>query len=245
MVKRMLVDSNHPEETRVVIVDGTKLESFDLETSTKKQNKGNIYLAKIIRVEPSLQAAFVDYGGDRHGFLAFSEIHPDYYQIPVADREALVEEARVHAQSLSSDDEPLISGEKQTDNVKVKYKDIAASRAIPLSSSNILSADVEGAPAAKAEPKTETAPEAKGEPKTEVEKNTALQQKNGLEERSEVDISEPSTTSTVLTEDIQKQSDVDTKDAQKTGVEEVGGDDVEDDDSWDDSSEEEDEDYSF
>src|SRR5437667_6087721 len=89
MAKRMLIDSTHPEETRVVVVqNGNRLEEFDFETSTKKQIKGNIYLAKITRVEPSLQAAFVDYGGNRHGFLAFSEIHPDYYRIPVSDRSA-------------------------------------------------------------------------------------------------------------------------------------------------------------
>ena len=91
MTKKMLIDATHVEETRVVIVDGTKLDELDIETSTKKQLKGNIYLAKVARVEPSLQAAFVDYGGNRHGFLAFNEIHPDYYQIPVADREALKE----------------------------------------------------------------------------------------------------------------------------------------------------------
>ncbi|CAA7617293.1 Ribonuclease E [Magnetospirillum sp. LM-5] len=90
MVKRMLIDATHPEETRVVVVNGTRLEELDVETSTKRQIKGNIYLAKIVRVEPSLQAAFVDYGGNRHGFLAFSEIHPDYFQIPVADRQALL-----------------------------------------------------------------------------------------------------------------------------------------------------------
>src|SRR6188472_3016645 len=84
MAKRMLVDATHPEETRVVVV-GNRVEEFDFETSTKKQLKGNIYLARVTRVEPSLQAAFVEYGGNRHGFLAFSEIHPDYYQIPVAD----------------------------------------------------------------------------------------------------------------------------------------------------------------
>ncbi len=96
MVKRMLIDATHPEETRVVVLDGTRLEEFDVETSTKKQNKSNIYLAKVVRVEPSLQAAFVDYGGGRHGFLAFSEIHPDYYQIPVADRERLLAEVQRH-----------------------------------------------------------------------------------------------------------------------------------------------------
>ncbi len=91
MTKRMLIDGTHAEETRVVVLDGNRLEDFDVETSTKKQLKGNIYLAKVVRVEPSLQAAFVEYGGNRHGFLAFSEIHPDYYQIPVADRQRLLE----------------------------------------------------------------------------------------------------------------------------------------------------------
>ncbi|HTV88322.1 MAG TPA: Rne/Rng family ribonuclease [Stellaceae bacterium] len=88
MAKRMLIDAAHPEETRVVVTSGTRLEDFDFESSTKKQVKGNIYLAKVTRVEPSLQAAFIDYGGNRHGFLAFSEIHPDYYRIPVGDRRA-------------------------------------------------------------------------------------------------------------------------------------------------------------
>ncbi|MEN0074504.1 MAG: S1 RNA-binding domain-containing protein, partial [Paracraurococcus sp.] len=83
MTKRMLIDASHAEETRVVVLDGNRLEEFDLEAATKRPLKGNIYLAKVVRVEPSLQAAFVEYGGNRHGFLAFSEIHPDYYQIPV------------------------------------------------------------------------------------------------------------------------------------------------------------------
>src|SRR5918996_621466 len=91
MTKRMLIDAAHPEETRVVVINNGQLEEFEFESSTKKQLKGNIYLAKVTRVEPSLQAAFVDYGGQRHGFLAFSEIHPDYYQIPQADRKLLQE----------------------------------------------------------------------------------------------------------------------------------------------------------
>lgn len=98
MTKKMLIDATHAEETRVVVLDGTKVDEFDFESLNKKQLAGNIYLAKVTRVEPSLQAAFVDYGGNRHGFLAFSEIHPDYYQIPKADREALLaEEARPRA----------------------------------------------------------------------------------------------------------------------------------------------------
>src|SRR5436190_7421076 len=92
MANQMLSDAAHAEETRVVVVDGSRVEEFDFESSNRKQLRGNIYLAKVTRVEPSLQAAFVEYGGNRHGFLAFNEIHPDYYQIPVADRQALIEE---------------------------------------------------------------------------------------------------------------------------------------------------------
>ncbi len=92
MTKRMLIDASHPEETRVAILDGNRLEAFDFESATRKQLKGNVYLARVTRVEPSLQACFVEYGGNRQGFLAFSEIHPDYYQIPIADREALLRE---------------------------------------------------------------------------------------------------------------------------------------------------------
>ncbi|UWQ44174.1 Rne/Rng family ribonuclease [Leisingera aquaemixtae] len=105
MANKMLIDATHAEETRVVVVDGNKVEEFDFESENKRQLAGNIYLAKVTRVEPSLQAAFVDYGGNRHGFLAFSEIHPDYYQIPVADREALMEEERAYAEAMRARDE--------------------------------------------------------------------------------------------------------------------------------------------
>lgn len=133
----MLIDATHVEETRVVIVDGTKLDELDIETSTKKQLKGNIYLAKVARVEPSLQAAFVDYGGNRHGFLAFNEIHPDYYQIPVADREALKEallaedkddehETESDAETESAEDEE--SDERIVETVSENEADEVAAR---------------------------------------------------------------------------------------------------------------------
>ncbi|WP_108837855.1 ribonuclease E/G [Tateyamaria sp. Alg231-49] len=105
MAKKMLIDATHAEETRVVVVDGNKVEEFDFESENKRQLAGNIYLARVTRVEPSLQAAFVDYGGNRHGFLAFSEIHPDYYQIPVADRQALMEEERAYVEAQKARDE--------------------------------------------------------------------------------------------------------------------------------------------
>src|SRR4051812_10364467 len=105
MHNKMLIDATHPEETRVVVVRGNRVEEFDFEPAQRKQLRGNIYLAKVTRVEPSLQAAFVEYGGNRHGFLAFSEIHPDYYQIPVADRQALIEaDARAARDEDESDD---------------------------------------------------------------------------------------------------------------------------------------------
>jgi ribonuclease E len=105
MANKMLIDATHPEETRVVVLRGNRVEEFDFESAQRKQLRGNIYLAKVTRVEPSLQAAFVDYGGNRHGFLAFSEIHPDYYQIPVADRQALIdEEGRAQRAADDEDD---------------------------------------------------------------------------------------------------------------------------------------------
>ena len=105
MPKKMLIDATHAEETRVVVVDGNKVEEFDFESENRRQLAGNIYLAKVTRVEPSLQAAFVDYGGNRHGFLAFSEIHPDYYQIPIADRQALMEEEQAYAEAQQRQEE--------------------------------------------------------------------------------------------------------------------------------------------
>jgi len=112
MSMRMLIDARHPEETRVAVVKGNRIEEFDFESAEHKQLKGNIYLAKVTRVEPSLQAAFVDYGGNRHGFLAFSEIHPDYYQIPKADREALLREEAEHA----AEEERLRAAEYDADD---------------------------------------------------------------------------------------------------------------------------------
>ncbi|MFZ1741758.1 MAG: S1 RNA-binding domain-containing protein, partial [Pontixanthobacter sp.] len=117
MATRMLIDARHSEETRVAVLKGNRIEEFDFESAEHKQIKGNIYLAKVTRVEPSLQAAFVDFGGNRHGFLAFSEIHPDYYQIPKEDREALLadeaeaaeEEARLRAEE---EDEGYVPGDE-------------------------------------------------------------------------------------------------------------------------------------
>ncbi|MEM8789951.1 MAG: ribonuclease E/G [Pseudomonadota bacterium] len=128
MAKKMLIDATHAEETRVVVVEGNKVEEFDFESLNKRQLAGNIYLAKVTRVEPSLQAAFVDYGGNRHGFLAFSEIHPDYYQIPVADREALLaEEAALEQAAGDEEDEKPKSRGRGRSRSRSRSKSSAAS----------------------------------------------------------------------------------------------------------------------
>ncbi|MEI8296005.1 MAG: ribonuclease E/G, partial [Alphaproteobacteria bacterium] len=125
MSKTMLIDATHPEEVRVAVVDGHRLEEYDSESTSKKNIKGNIYLAKIIRIEPSLQAAFVEYGSNRHGFLPFGEIHPDYYQIPINDREKLlvpvaVEDATdAEAGELFEGDDPI---ERAPRNPQYRYK---------------------------------------------------------------------------------------------------------------------------
>ena len=132
MTKRMLIDATHAEETRVVVLDGNRLEDYDVETSTKQQLKGNIYLAKVVRVEPSLQAAFVEYGGNRHGFLAFGEIHPDYYQIPVADRQRLLEmqEAEAREDEEAEDEAGETDAARQPQTVDTSGDAAAADAAV-------------------------------------------------------------------------------------------------------------------
>lgn len=143
MAKKMLIDATHAEETRVVVVDGNKVEEFDFESENKRQLAGNIYLAKVTRVEPSLQAAFVDYGGNRHGFLAFSEIHPDYYQIPVADREALLEEERAYAEALKAREEDD-SKPKRSRRSRSRSKAAQADNGDVVESSDVVSDGISG-----------------------------------------------------------------------------------------------------
>ena len=170
MAKKMLIDATHAEETRVVVVDGNKVEEFDFESQNKRQIAGNIYLAKVTRVEPSLQAAFVDYGGNRHGFLAFSEIHPDYYQIPVADREALMAEEKAYAEAMAAEAEQEAQKPKRTR--KRRAKPAAQHSSDPIETRDVtavdgmetidLSADEEGQAAASLleDNLSEAAPEA-------------------------------------------------------------------------------------
>ncbi|MCP5086006.1 MAG: Rne/Rng family ribonuclease [Rhodobacteraceae bacterium] len=146
MPKKMLIDATHAEETRVVVVDGNKVEEFDFESENKRQLAGNIYLAKVTRVEPSLQAAFIDYGGNRHGFLAFSEIHPDYYQIPVADREKLLKEEAEYARAMAEEDareKPKSKSRSSSRSRKSRAaKDGASSDADEVVSSDVIDVDV-------------------------------------------------------------------------------------------------------
>jgi ribonuclease E len=148
MAKKMLIDATHAEETRVVVVDGNKVEEFDFESQKKRQLAGNIYLAKITRVEPSLQAAFVDYGGNRHGFLAFSEVHPDYYQIPVADREALMAEEKAYTESMAAeaereDQKPKRNRRRRSQTADQKSDDPVKTREVE-SADGMETIDIEG-----------------------------------------------------------------------------------------------------
>jgi len=188
MADKMLIDASHEEETRVVVVRGNRIEEFDFESEHKKQIRGNIYLAKVTRVEPSLQAAFVDYGGNRHGFLAFAEIHPDYYQIPLADRQALLKaEAEEHRRGddfepADAPNEPTIDLSKadQPDigimpTSEEKAEDTAASEQVVASEETVAiteEAVAEEQPAEEEKPKKRTRrPRAKK--KTEAEEATA------------------------------------------------------------------------
>ncbi len=154
MTKRMLVDASHAEETRVVVLEGNRLEDFDVETATKKQLKGNIYLAKVVRIEPSLQAAFVEYGGNRHGFLAFSEIHPDYYQIPIADRQRLLElqAEQARAEEEAEEEEAVEArpprrhhDRSQSGETEAEYHETAVEMAVDAAAEDTLAADVHDA----------------------------------------------------------------------------------------------------
>ena len=135
MAKKMLIDAAHPEETRVAVLDGSRVEDFDFEVASRKQLRGNIYLAKVTRVEPSLQAAFVEYGGNRHGFLAFSEIHPDYYAIPHADQEAIKAElaaAEADSEGEDEDQERELPDERVAREIDVARAEEGRRERVPL-----------------------------------------------------------------------------------------------------------------
>jgi ribonuclease E len=163
MANKMLIDATHPEETRVVVVRGSRIEEFDFESASRKPLRGNIYLAKVTRVEPSLQAAFVEYGGNRHGFLAFSEIHPDYYQIPVADRQALIaEEARADREDERDEEKREKRGRR--DRGRRGDRDGRAKKA---ANDETITAEVEGGDAGSAQAETDGQIETEGQIETD------------------------------------------------------------------------------
>ena len=155
MANKMLIDATHPEETRVVVLRGNRVEEFDFKSAHRKQLRGNIYLGKVTRVEPSLQAAFVDYGGNRHGFLAFSEIHPDYYQIPIADRQALIAEEE-RAQRAAVDDVERVPRRVRGPSRSRRDDDVIRSDAAEPLAGDILEPDQSASGLAGAEESTKT-----------------------------------------------------------------------------------------
>jgi len=177
MANKMLIDAAHPEETRVVVLRGNRVEDFDFEAASRKQLRGNIYLAKVTRVEPSLQAAFVDYGGNRHGFLAFSEIHPDYYQIPVADRQALIEaEERENVEAeerAASDREPAGAAEDDSSEAAADEQGEGAALARADGGENLTEA-AEGASDGEAETTAAAANQAAEDDAVEVESDQQI-----------------------------------------------------------------------
>lgn len=189
MAEKMLIDASHPEETRVVVVRGNRIEEFDFESQHKKQLRGNIYLAKVTRVEPSLQAAFVDYGGNRHGFLAFSEIHPDYYQIPLADRQALLEAEAEEAEeeekkadaraseaekAESSDHDEMDAPEEADEAPKPKKRRRSRRKPTKTAEANA-ETDADSTPAENADDAAQAAIESPPEPSAETQAETTTE----------------------------------------------------------------------
>ncbi len=227
MAKKMLIDATHAEETRVVVVDGNKVEEFDFETINKRQLAGNIYLAKVTRVEPSLQAAFVDYGGNRHGFLAFAEIHPDYYQIPVADREALLEEERQLAEAAAAEEEKPKSTRRRRSRRSSNKAEKAKQDEAVISSDEIPGMGVVD-PEAEGETSGETADETKADAQTDSTEASAEDAP-----AQEADEKPAAAAETASDEDDSDESDDDDDDAgddaaeADSGIESVADEDVE------------------
>ncbi|MEP2978643.1 MAG: Rne/Rng family ribonuclease [Lentilitoribacter sp.] len=202
MADKMLIDASHEEETRVVVVRGNRIEEFDFESQHKKQLRGNIYLAKVTRVEPSLQAAFVDYGGNRHGFLAFSEIHPDYYQIPLADRQALLEAEAAEAAADDNDDD---ANENASDNDEAASKNSDDEASTQAASEE--TTDAEAEPEEKPKPKKRRTRRKKAEPAA-AEPDTETAQSAETEQNSEATSDDVDTVAQAAIESPESSSDV-------------------------------------
>lgn len=197
MSKKMLIDATHAEETRVVVVEGNKVDEFDFESLNKRQLAGNIYLAKITRVEPSLQAAFVDYGGNRHGFLAFSEVHPDYYQIPAADRQAILDEEAAEVARQREDEEKAEQTKSRSRRRRRKPTEAAADGA-PSVEDAVISEEV---PGEGEQPHIVEVPEAPSEQPVEVAEDVA-EEAVAEEAVGEVSLGEEAAAEEVATEEV-------------------------------------------
>ena len=218
MANKMLIDSAHPEETRVVVVKGTRVEEFDYESALRKQLRGNIYLAKVTRVEPSLQAAFVDYGGNRHGFLAFSEIHPDYYQIPVADRQALLaEEAEAEKISAAEEDHEGENGAAP----KRRRRRRPARKSASQRADDVVSEDAPEASDAPDVADTEAAPDEAG---AEDLGDGAAVEAHGEGDVSDSQVDVAETTGETVSDEIENEVESDETDSDETESDEANGD---------------------
>jgi ribonuclease E len=214
MADKMLIDASHEEETRVVVVRGNRIEEFDFESQHKKQLRGNIYLAKVTRIEPSLQAAFVDYGGNRHGFLAFSEIHPDYYQIPLADRQALLEAEAAEAAADDHDDD---ANENAPDNDETASQDSDEDTNTQVASEE--TTDAEAEPEEKPKPKKRRPRRKKAEPVAAAEPNTETEQSAEATPSTEVTSEDVDTVAQAAIESPESPSDVVETQASTDGAE--------------------------
>ena len=236
MAKRMLIDAAHPEETRVVVLSGNRLEEFDFETSTKKQIKGNIYLAKVTRVEPSLQAAFVEYGGNRHGFLAFNEIHPDYYRIPVADRQAALAAERAAAQREEEEgdaaeeatpESPVIAADDAADNDATTES--SAERAAQEAPADVVRGPFEEPPGPELDPETaEPLEPAEIEPALALSAEAlGAETESAREEASQTGAAEPANAETAAAAAQGEERMFGNEAVHDRSIETVGGDEIE------------------
>ena len=222
----MLIDATHPEETRVVVADGNKVEEFDFESMNRRQLAGNIYLAKVTRVEPSLQAAFVDYGGNRHGFLAFSEIHPDYYQIPKADRDAILAEEQADAEAAAEEDEKPAAKPKRARRSRSRKKsdengDVAAEGQVDAAEEGAEQptpeAAADDAPAAEAEAVAEAPVEVAEAPVAEAEVEAPAAEASEEEAPAEASAEGDDTPPTSIAEDTGIEDAVISQDPEDAG----------------------------
>ena len=215
MPNKMLIDASHPEETRVVVTRGNRIEEFDFESQDKKQLRGNIYLARVTRVEPSLQAAFVEYGGNRHGFLAFSEIHPDYYQIPVADRQALL---RAEAEAAENDDDDDSEGEERSERGGNRNRRRRRGRNRPRDEKTASKGDGEANGDNDEDSADDAAAESSPIAESETQESDSLNQESGNDDAASPDGDKPTLAAAIEADVVSETVELDTEESEVRGV---------------------------